>query len=204
LVPKWITWLAFISSAIYLLSQAELLATVIPDLLVWDLAGFIGSTLWLIWLIIIGIKFLRTRWNKTVVLLHDKTQFLHHHWWTGGGKTSLLENLATHGYNFIPETARQIMKERLAKGLAPRPDPALLLNRSLNWIGKTLSRIQTYHHYYFLTAHSWTAPACYLIPISTVMKTLGKLTWQTDTTTWYSLLPMERNISNRRRKRPIV
>ena len=41
----------------------------------------------------------------------------------GGGKTSLLENLATHGYNFIPETARQIMKERLAKGLAPRPDP---------------------------------------------------------------------------------
>jgi len=64
LVPKWITWLAFISSAIYLLSQAELLATVIPDLLVWDLAGFIGSTLWLIWLIIIGIKFLRTRWNN--------------------------------------------------------------------------------------------------------------------------------------------
>ena len=41
----------------------------------------------------------------------------------GGGKTSLLENLATHGYNFIPETARQIIKERLAKGLAPRPDP---------------------------------------------------------------------------------
>ena len=41
----------------------------------------------------------------------------------GGGKTSLLENLATHGYNSIPETARQIMKGRLAKGLAPRPDP---------------------------------------------------------------------------------
>jgi len=40
----------------------------------------------------------------------------------GGGKTSLLENLASHGYNFIPETARQIIRERLAKGLAPRPD----------------------------------------------------------------------------------
>ena len=64
MVPKWITWLAFISSAIYLLSQAELLATVIPDLLVWDLAGFVGSTLWLIWLIIIGIKFLRITWNN--------------------------------------------------------------------------------------------------------------------------------------------
>jgi len=41
----------------------------------------------------------------------------------GGRKTSLLENLATHGYNFVPETARQIIKQRLAKGLAPRPDP---------------------------------------------------------------------------------
>jgi hypothetical protein len=61
LVPKWITWLAYISSAIYLLSQAELLATVIPGLPVWDLAGFIGSTLWLIWLIIIGVKFLTTK-----------------------------------------------------------------------------------------------------------------------------------------------
>jgi Domain of unknown function (DUF4386) len=61
LVPKWITWLAYVSSGIYLLSQAELLATVIPDLPVWDMAGFIGSTLWLIWLIIIGVKFLRTK-----------------------------------------------------------------------------------------------------------------------------------------------
>jgi hypothetical protein len=61
LVPKWITWLAYISSAIYLLSQAELMATVIPHLPLWDLAGFIGSSLWLIWLIIIGIKFLRIK-----------------------------------------------------------------------------------------------------------------------------------------------
>jgi hypothetical protein len=60
LVPKWITWLAYISSAIYILSQAELLATVIPGFPAWDLAGLIGSTLWLIWLIIIGVKFLRT------------------------------------------------------------------------------------------------------------------------------------------------
>jgi hypothetical protein len=60
-VPKWTTWLAYISSAIYILSQAELLATVIPGFPVWDLAGFIGSTLWLIWLIIIGIKFLRPK-----------------------------------------------------------------------------------------------------------------------------------------------
>ena len=61
LFPKWITWLAYISSIIYFFAQAELLATVIPDFPVWDLAGFIGSTLWLIWLIIIGVRFLNLR-----------------------------------------------------------------------------------------------------------------------------------------------
>ncbi len=41
----------------------------------------------------------------------------------GAGKTSILENLASKGHNFIPETARQIIKERLSKSLSPRPDP---------------------------------------------------------------------------------
>jgi predicted ATPase len=41
----------------------------------------------------------------------------------GGGKTTLLEALALKGYNYIPETARQIIKQRLSKGLTPRPDP---------------------------------------------------------------------------------
>ena len=53
---KWMGWFAVISSIIYLISQAELLATVIPDFPVWDLAGFIGSTLWLIWLLVFGIR----------------------------------------------------------------------------------------------------------------------------------------------------
>jgi hypothetical protein len=57
LFPKWIVWFGYISSAIYLLAQAELFKTVIPGFPVWDMAGFIGSTLWLIWLIIVGIKF---------------------------------------------------------------------------------------------------------------------------------------------------
>jgi len=61
LFPKWITWLAYISSIIYFFAQAELLASVTPDFPVWDLAGFIGSTLWLIWLIIIGVRFLKLR-----------------------------------------------------------------------------------------------------------------------------------------------
>jgi predicted ATPase len=41
----------------------------------------------------------------------------------GGGKTSLLENLAAKGYSYVPETARQIIQHRRAKGLSPRPDP---------------------------------------------------------------------------------
>jgi hypothetical protein len=55
ILPKWIVWFGYIASVIYLLAQAELFATVIKNFPVWDLAGFLGSTLWLIWLIIIGV-----------------------------------------------------------------------------------------------------------------------------------------------------
>ncbi len=59
LLPKWLIWFGYIASAIYLLAQTELFATVMPNFPVVDLAGFIGSTLWLIWLIIVGFKFLK-------------------------------------------------------------------------------------------------------------------------------------------------
>lgn len=61
LFPKWVNLLGFVSAFIYLLAQAELLATVIPGFPVWDMAGFIGSTLWLTWLLIIGIKFINLK-----------------------------------------------------------------------------------------------------------------------------------------------
>jgi hypothetical protein len=61
---KWVSWLGIIASAIYLVAQAELFATVIPGFPVWDMAGFIGSTLWLIWLIIVGIKFLKIKTDQ--------------------------------------------------------------------------------------------------------------------------------------------
>lgn len=60
LMPKWVNWMGYFSSFIYLLAQAELFATVMGDFPVWDLAGFIGSTLWLIWLIIIGVRLIKT------------------------------------------------------------------------------------------------------------------------------------------------
>ncbi len=59
--PRWMGWLGLISSLIYLLAQAELFATVIPGFPVWEMAGFIGSTLWLIWLLITGILMIRKK-----------------------------------------------------------------------------------------------------------------------------------------------
>jgi len=61
LFPKWISLLGYSGAVIYLMAQAELLATVIPGFPVWEMAGFIGSTLWLVWLIAIGVQFLRLK-----------------------------------------------------------------------------------------------------------------------------------------------
>jgi hypothetical protein len=58
-VPKWLSWMGIFASIIYLFAQAELFATVIPGFPVWSMAGFLGSTLWLIWLILTGIQFMK-------------------------------------------------------------------------------------------------------------------------------------------------
>lgn len=60
-MPGWINWLGFGSSFIYFLAQAELFATVLPDFPVWDMAGFLGSTLWLVWLIFVGVMLVRKK-----------------------------------------------------------------------------------------------------------------------------------------------
>ena len=57
IIPKWMAFWGWIASFIYLIAQADLLATVIPGFPVWKIAGFLGSTLWLIWLLFLGIKF---------------------------------------------------------------------------------------------------------------------------------------------------
>ena len=56
---KWVSWFGIVASVIYLMGQAELFATIIQGFPVWNMAGFIGSTLWLIWLLIIGINFIK-------------------------------------------------------------------------------------------------------------------------------------------------
>ena len=65
LMPKWVSWLGYVSSFIYLFAQAELFATVMPGFPVVKMAGFVGSTLWLVWLVVVGVLFLRNgRWNN--------------------------------------------------------------------------------------------------------------------------------------------
>ncbi len=66
LAPSWFIYWGYASSAIYLLAQAELFATVIADFPVWNSAGFLGSTLWILWMIALGILLLRTREPKAL------------------------------------------------------------------------------------------------------------------------------------------
>ncbi len=65
MIPGWISWLGCISSSIYLFAQAELFQTVMSEVPAWDLAGFMGSTLWLFWLIALGVSMIRmARWRS--------------------------------------------------------------------------------------------------------------------------------------------
>jgi hypothetical protein len=61
LISKWTAWFGYGSAFIYLMAQAELLATVMPGIPVWEMAGFIGSTLWLVWLVVVAITFIRSK-----------------------------------------------------------------------------------------------------------------------------------------------
>lgn len=59
LFPRWLPATGFITACVYILAQGELLATAMPGFPVWDLAGPLGSLLWLAWLIALGILILR-------------------------------------------------------------------------------------------------------------------------------------------------
>lgn len=68
LMPGWLSIFGIISSSIYLLAQAELVATVIPAFPVWEPAGFIGRTLWLVWLVMLGVGFLKLKVTQATIL----------------------------------------------------------------------------------------------------------------------------------------
>ena len=58
---KWVAWLGWFASAVYLLAQTELLATAIPGFPVIEWAGLYGSLLWLAWMFALGIHLIRNR-----------------------------------------------------------------------------------------------------------------------------------------------
>ena len=60
-LPAWAGWLGLVASAMYLVSQGDILATAIPTFPVWDLGGLLGSYLWAVWLLVIGVLLLRRR-----------------------------------------------------------------------------------------------------------------------------------------------
>ena len=56
---RWVGWAGLVASVLYLCNQGDILATAVPGFPVFDLAGFIGSSLWAIWLIALGLAVLR-------------------------------------------------------------------------------------------------------------------------------------------------
>src|SRR3954469_11576490 len=58
-LPRWAGWLGLLASGVYLANEGDILATAVPGFPVWDLAGLLGSTLWAVWLLILGVLLLR-------------------------------------------------------------------------------------------------------------------------------------------------
>ena len=56
---RWVGWAGLVASVLYLCNQGDILATAVPGFPVFDLAGFIGSSLWAVWLIVLGVAVLR-------------------------------------------------------------------------------------------------------------------------------------------------
>jgi len=75
MIPKWLGVWGLISSTIYFLAQAELLNTVIPGFPKSNIAGFLGSTLWLLWLVLVGINFLLIDRNRKFTNIVEHQDF---------------------------------------------------------------------------------------------------------------------------------
>ena len=60
-MPAWVGWLGLLASALYLVNQGDILSTAVSGFPVWDLGGLLGSYLWAIWLIVLGVLLLLRR-----------------------------------------------------------------------------------------------------------------------------------------------
>lgn len=70
--PRWLAGYGIASGLVYLLAQTELLATVIPGFPVVGEAGLIGSLLWLLWIVGLGVMLLRP---STTAVTHPSITF---------------------------------------------------------------------------------------------------------------------------------
>lgn len=61
LFRAWQGWLGLVAALVFFLAQSELLATVIPSFPEVPMAGLIGSLLWLVWMIVLGVALFRFR-----------------------------------------------------------------------------------------------------------------------------------------------
>ena len=61
MLARWVGWAGLVASVLYLFNQGDILATAVPGFPVFDLAGFVGSSLWAVWLIALGVAVLRAR-----------------------------------------------------------------------------------------------------------------------------------------------
>jgi hypothetical protein len=61
---RWVGWFGLVASVLYVTSQGDILATAVPDFPVWDLGGLLGSTLWGLWVLALGVAVLRARTHR--------------------------------------------------------------------------------------------------------------------------------------------
>jgi Domain of unknown function (DUF4386) len=59
MLARWAGWTGLVASVLYLSGQGDILATAVPGFPVWDLGGLLGSTLWGLWVIGLGVAVLR-------------------------------------------------------------------------------------------------------------------------------------------------
>jgi hypothetical protein len=59
MLARWVGWAGLVASVLYLGNQGDILATAIPGFPVFDLAGFLGSSLWGVWVLALGVAVLR-------------------------------------------------------------------------------------------------------------------------------------------------
>jgi Domain of unknown function (DUF4386) len=56
---RWVGWAGLVASLLYVTGQGDILATAVLDFPVWDLGGLLGSTLWGLWVLALGVAVLR-------------------------------------------------------------------------------------------------------------------------------------------------